>query len=96
MAKLKRKKAGLQLRLYIAGHAPNSLRALANIKALCEEHFASGCELEVIDLLEHPGQALADGIVVTPTLIKLSPRPVLRIIGSLSDTDQLLQSLLVK
>jgi circadian clock protein KaiB len=51
----------LLLRLYIAGHAPNSLRAVANIKAICHEHFASTHELEVVDLLEHPGRALDDG-----------------------------------
>jgi hypothetical protein len=41
------------LRLYIAGHAPNSVRAIANCRAICDEHFASGHELEIVDLLEH-------------------------------------------
>ncbi len=67
---------GLVLRLYVTGSAPNSLRAIANAKAICDEHFASGHELEIVDLLDHPQQALADGIVVTPTLLRLLPLPV--------------------
>jgi circadian clock protein KaiB len=80
----------LVLRLYVAGHAPNSLRAIANARTICDEHFASRHELEVVDLLQHPRRALADGIIVTPTLLKLSPLPVQRVIGDLSDTDQVL------
>jgi len=87
------KKAGLQLRLYIAGNAPNSLRAISNLKTICDQHFASGWALEIVDLLTHPQQALADGIIVTPTLVKLSPLPVQRVIGTLSDTDQVVTAL---
>jgi circadian clock protein KaiB len=93
MGKLRTKDPGLLLRLYIAGNAPNSLRAVANVKALCDEHFAARHELEIVDLLKHPKRALADGIIVTPTLLKLSPLPVQRVIGNLSDTDQVLQAL---
>jgi len=78
----------LQLRLYVAGQAPNSLRAIANVKAICDEHFAAAHDLEIVDLLEHPGRGLADGIIVTPTLLKLLPLPIRRVIGSLSDTEQ--------
>ena len=81
------------MRLYVAGNAPNSLRAIANARSICEEHFASVHELEVVDLLEHPRRALADGIIVTPTLLKLSPLPAQRVIGNLNDTDQLLLAL---
>jgi len=81
------------LRLYIAGQAPNSVRAIANCRAICDEHFSSGHELEIVDLLEHPQRAVADGVIVTPTLIKLLPLPVQRVIGSLSDTNQVLQAL---
>jgi circadian clock protein KaiB len=93
MAKTKTKNGGLQLRLYVAGNAPNSARAIANAKAICDEHFASGHELEIVDMLEHPLRALADGIIVTPTLLKLLPLPVQRVIGNLSDTNQLLLAL---
>ena len=84
------------MRLYVAGHAPNSVRAVANVRAICDEHFASGHELEIVDLLEHPKRALADGIIVTPTLLKLAPSPVQRVIGSLSDTNQVLLALVSK
>ena len=90
MAKLHRKPPRLRLRLYIAGHAPNSVRAIANCRAICDEHFAAGHELEIVDLLQHPKRAVADGIIVTPTLLKLLPLPVGRVIGTLSDTNQVL------
>jgi circadian clock protein KaiB len=93
MATLEPTNEGLVLRLYVAGSAPNSLRAIANTKAICDEHFASGYELEIVDLLQHPQRALADGIVVTPTLLKLLPFPVQRVIGNLSDTNQVLLTL---
>ena len=63
MAKLDKSMPRLRLRLYIAGRAPNSVRAIANCQAICDEHFASGHELEIVDLLEHPHRALADGVI---------------------------------
>jgi len=78
----------LVLRLYVAGDAPNSRLAIANIQAICETHFAAGHKLEIVDLLKHPMRALPDSIVVTPTLMKLHPLPVQRLIGSLSDTNR--------
>jgi circadian clock protein KaiB len=93
MSAVRVKSAVLRLRLYIAGNAPNSLRAIANAKAICSEHFGSGHDLEIVDLLEHPRRALADGVIVTPTLLKLLPLPVRRVIGNLSDTNQVLLAL---
>ena len=78
------------LRLYVAGNAPNSVRAIANARAICEEHFACVHDLEIVDLLEHPRRALDDGIIVTPTLLKVLPLPVQRVIGNLGDTHQVL------
>lgn len=86
----------LKLRLYIAGHSANSAQALASLTALCTEHFPSAHDLDVIDMLDHPQRALTDGVLVTPTLIRLQPLPVQRIVGSLSDTKQLLRLLAVK
>lgn len=83
----------LRLRLYVAGNAPNSVRAIANARAACDAHFASAYELEIVDMLKEPRRALADGILVTPTLLKLLPLPVQRVIGNLSDTRQLLLTL---
>ena len=58
MATVKKKPQELRLRLYIAGNAPNSQRAVANAKAICDEHFASKHVLEIVDMLEHPRRAL--------------------------------------
>jgi circadian clock protein KaiB len=93
VAKPPTKGAGLRLRLYVAGNAPNSVRAIANARAICDEHFAAGHELEIVDLLEDPVRALADGIVVTPTLLRLLPLPAQRVVGSLSDLNQVLLAL---
>jgi circadian clock protein KaiB len=90
MPKARTKKAGLQLRLYIAGSAPNSVRAVANARAICAEYFPSAHEMEIVDLLDYPLRALADEIIVTPTLLKLLPLPVQRVVGDLSDKKQLL------
>jgi circadian clock protein KaiB len=86
-------KARLRLRLYVAGNAPNSARAVANVRAICDEHFAAGHDLEIVDLLVRPLEALTDGIIVTPTLLKLTPLPALRLVGTLSDTSQVLAAL---
>jgi circadian clock protein KaiB len=96
VARAKTSKARLRLRLYVAGNAPNSLRAIANAKALCEEHFSCGHQIEIVDLLNYPLRALADGVVVTPTLLRLSPLPVQRVVGNLSDANQVLMALASK
>lgn len=89
----RKRAAKLKLRLYIAGQAANSVHALSRITALCHEHFPSAHELEVVDVLDHPQRAMADGVVVTPTLLKLRPAPVQRIVGGLSDASQVLRIL---
>ena len=83
----------IHLRLYVSGNAPNSVSAIENAKAICAEYFASRHELEIVDLLVEPLRALVDGIVVTPTLIKRLPLPVLRIVGNLNDRHQVLVAL---
>lgn len=80
-------------RLYIAGEALNSARALANLQALCRDHLAGRHSIEVIDVFREPGRALADAIFMTPTLLRLAPSPVRKIVGTLSDTATLLQAL---
>jgi len=81
------------LKLYIADTAPNSARAIANLAAICKEYLGDGFELEIIDVLEYPQRALADGIIVTPSLTKLSPSPLTKIVGNLSDTRSVLHAL---
>ena len=80
-------------RLYLAGGAPNSVRALANLYALCRTHFPESHRIEVIDVLEEPLRALAEAILVTPTLVKVSPAPEVQIIGNLSDEEEVLRAL---
>ena len=59
----------LLLRLYVAGESPNSLRAIANLQAMCREYLGSGCRLEIVDILEDPLRLFTDGVLVTPTLV---------------------------
>jgi circadian clock protein KaiB len=81
------------LRLYIAGTAPNSVKAIANLEAICRQYLQDGYKLEIVDVCEHPQRALDDGIVVTPSLAKVSPAPVSNVIGNLSDTSTVLAAL---
>jgi circadian clock protein KaiB len=81
------------MRLYIADSAPNSTRAIANLAAICKEHLGDRFELEIIDVLEYPQRALADGVLVTPSLTKVSPSPSAKIVGNLSDTGSVLHAL---
>ncbi len=81
------------LRLYVADNAPNSARAIANLAAICKQYLGDQFELEIIDVLEHPQRALADGIIVTPSLTKVSPSPLAKIVGNLSDTGSVLHAL---
>jgi len=81
------------LRLYIVGGAPNSVQAIANLEAICHEYLKDGYQLEVVDILEHPQRAMADGVLVTPSLAKLSPLPVANVVGSLSDRTKVLLAL---
>jgi circadian clock protein KaiB len=79
--------------LYVAGDAPNATQALANLTAFCRAHLPGAHEIEVVDVFREPKRALADGIFLTPTLVKLSPAPRRRIVGTLSDPQPLLQAL---
>lgn len=80
-------------RLYLAGGAPNSVRALANLHAFCGKHFPGTHRIEVIDVLLEPLRALEDAILVTPTLLKISPAPDMQIIGNLSAEEEVLRAL---
>jgi circadian clock protein KaiB len=81
------------LRLYVAGGAPNSVLAIANLEAICREYLKDGHRLEVVDVLEHPRRAMAEGVIVTPSLAKLSPLPAASIVGNLSDRNKVLLAL---
>ena len=85
-----------ELRLYVAGMTPRSARALANIKQICEEHLKGHYGLQVIDLYQQPLLAKGDQIIAVPTLIKKLPMPLRRLIGDLSDREQVLIGLDLK
>lgn len=81
------------LRLYVVGRAPNSVQAIANLEAICREYLQDGHKLEVVDILEHPQRAMAEGVLVTPSLVKLSPLPTASVVGNLSDRQKVVREL---
>lgn len=81
------------LRLYVTGVTPNSVRALANIKRICEEHLQGRYQLEVIDLYQQPELAATEQIIAAPTLIKELPLPLRRVIGDMSNSERVLVGL---
>ena len=90
------KKAGTEsyiLRLYVSGMTPKSLRAIGNVKKICEEELSGRYVLEVIDIHQQPELAKQAEIVATPTLIKKIPLPLRKFIGDLSDTERILVGL---
>lgn len=82
-----------ELRLYVAGMTPTSIRAFENLKRICEEHLHGAYRIQVVDLLERPMLARGDQIVAVPTLVRRLPTPVKKIIGDLSNTDRVLVGL---
>jgi circadian clock protein KaiB len=81
------------LRLYVAGQTPKSVRAFENLKRLCEEHLPGQYSIEVIDLVVNPRLAKEDQILAIPTLVRKLPDPIRKIIGDLSDTERTLVGL---
>ena len=80
-------------RLYVTGASPNSLRAIANTRELCEEHFNKNYELEIIDVHQQPSVARQENIIALPLLIKKYPLPEKRLIGDMSDMERILKSI---
>ena len=85
--------ASYLLKLFVTGQTPRSLRAIGNLRQICQEELPAACELEIIDVLEKPQLAEDHKILATPTLIRELPLPVRRIVGDLSDTKQVLLGL---
>jgi circadian clock protein KaiB len=81
----------LRLRLYVNGQAPESVVVETNLRRMCDQ-VGLECEVEVVDVLEHPEAAERDRVVLTPTLMRLTP-PELRVAGDLSDTEAALDGL---
>jgi circadian clock protein KaiB len=82
-----------KFRLYVADDTMNSAQATANIQALCKEHLPDRYEIEIVDVFKEPQRAILEGIRMTPTLLKLAPLPMRRIVGTLVDKQRVLATL---
>ena len=87
------RKAKYIFRLYITGSSVRSLRAVHNLKKLCEEYLSDDYDLEVIDIYENPAAARDEQIVAAPTLVKQLPQPIRKFVGDLSNTQKILVGL---
>jgi circadian clock protein KaiB len=85
-----------ELRLYIAGQTQKSLKALANLRRICEDHLKGKYRIEVVDLLKDPQLAERDQVVAIPTLVRKLPEPIKKIIGDLSNEHRVLVGLDVR
>lgn len=83
----------VRFQLFVAGDTPNSVEALGNLTRLCQENLSGRHEIDVIDVFRDPARTLAEGILMTPTLIKLAPPSVIRIVGTLSNAQVMFQAL---
>jgi len=81
------------LTLYVTGATAGSLRAIANIKTICEQYLRGRYDLEVVDIYRRPARLRRDQIVAVPALIKKLPVPLRLLVGDLSRTEQVLQGL---
>ncbi|SEB14425.1 circadian clock KaiB family protein [Pedobacter hartonius] len=81
------------LSLFITGASPNSVRAINNIKCICEKYLPGNYELEIIDVYQIPEIAQIEQIIALPTLIKKGPSPERRMVGDMSDTAKVLRGL---
>jgi circadian clock protein KaiB len=79
--------------LYTAENTENSALALANLMSICKSSLGECYSIDVIDVVQNPQRALADGIRMTPTLVKLAPRPKQTIVGTLSQTERVMVAL---
>jgi len=79
-----RKGKTVLFRLYIASGTPSSTQAMANLRSICQEYLLDRHEMDVVDILRQPLRTLAEGVLVTPTLLRLSP-PLRHSVGDLSD-----------
>ena len=81
------------LKLFITGSSPRSVRAIANIRAMCEEYLSGRYDLEVVDIYQQPSEAKGEQIIAAPTLIRKFPKPTRRMVGDLSNRDKVLVGL---
>ena len=78
------------LRLYVTGRSPKCLRAIENLRRVCEEHLAGRYQIEIVDVLKNPRRAAADQILAAPTVVRRLPASIRKLVGDLSDNDRLM------
>jgi circadian clock protein KaiB len=81
------------LRLYVTGLTPRSVKAIENIRRICDEHLEGRYELDVIDIYQHPQLAKGEQIIAAPTLIRKLPLPLRTFVGDMSNTEKILLGL---
>lgn len=84
---------GYVLRLFVSGHSIATERTLQSLHRLLEASLNAPYTLKVIDVTQHPEQAEVDQVSATPTLVRVWPRPIRRLVGNLDRADQLLRLL---
>ena len=92
-AAARQKKAKYLLRLYVTGTTGRSVRAIQNVRRICEVHLQGLYDLEVVDIYKNLPLARGDQIIAAPTLIKRLPSPLRRLIGDMSDEQRVLVGL---
>jgi circadian clock protein KaiB len=81
------------LRLYITGTTARSMRAVENVRWLCEAHLGGDYDLEVVDVYQQPELAAREQLIAAPTLIKKLPLPLRRLVGDMSNHERVLAGL---
>ena len=85
--------AHYKLRLFITGSTARSTRAIQNLRRICDDDLKGRYELEIIDVYQNPEATQELQIIATPTLVKILPEPLRRVIGDLSDKERVLAGL---
>ncbi len=88
-----KKNSKYKLRMYVTGASPNSVKAINNIKTICEKHLSGIYDLEIIDIYQEPLMAQKEQVIALPMLVKSAPLPIKRLIGDMSDTKKVLAAL---
>ena len=78
-----------EFRLYIVGKTPKSELLIDGLKGMCDHKLQQPYRFDVIDLLSHPDRGVDDNVIVTPTLVKTSCTPTIKIIGDMTDRRKL-------
>ena len=82
------------LRLFVAGKTSKSMKAFfLNLKEICNTNLKDKCQIEVVDLLQNPDLAKTYHILAIPTLIRILPEPVKKVIGTLNNKEMVLKGL---